>query len=367
MSQEHGSREDLGSPTEPDSDLQVRYEEAIDAMRRGEGDAASPTGEAADCGPIRETGADPESAASEGPTATCELVSFHVLHVMLIWVAPVPAALSGPEFGEEIVIRSSDSRKRQKVRGSREKIDPDLQKNRLEMEDDAKRTLQLQNLDAADNDPGSPTDCSRPETPGAGSDQQAPVPSVDSGRRKRRRSGEGALERPLKSRKPQEVLPLAERGGGRGREKADFDWGNYIQSLEDQRENIAPVQVFYDDGGRVVGTWRGSFRTNLPGYRFKTFYGSDRTPSVGSLDPSMRRTDSERLPEAGQCEPSQTADQRSRMSTTHSTTASRTVASGGKAETGGSSISGDTAVDYRRSIAGAEQASPEPAGSKERG
>lgn len=262
--------------------------------------------------------------------------------------------------------KSPDNRIRQKGKRKAKETDSGLQKNRQGTEDDAKRTLQLQDLDAAGNDPGSPTDCSRPETPGARSDQQASVPSLDSRRRKRRGSGEEALERPLKSCKPQGVLPSAERGEDRGGEKADFDWGSYVQSLEDQRENLGPVQVFYDDGGRVVGTWRGNFRTNLPGYRSKTFYGSDRAPSVGSFDPSMCRTHPERLPGTGRREPGQAGEQSSRTLTAHSTAASRTVVLEDKANMEGSSVSVNTVVGQHQSTAGAKQSSPKSAGFEER-
>lgn len=286
---------------------------------------------------------------------------------MLTWTVSVPVALSRPEAGEGVVGESSVSHKRQKARRNMKKTDSGLRRYGQEVEDDVKRILQLQSPDAAGRQPGPPTDFFRLETLSAESDQQACMPSVELGRRKRRRSGEGALERPLKGRKPQGALPSAETDRDRGGEKPGFDWEGYVRSVKDQKENIAPIQALYDDDGRVVGTWRGEFRIEFPGHRFRTFYDAGRAPSVGSSDPSMRRIHPGRFPGAGQCKPTQAGEQSSQASTIRSATAPRTVASEGKAETGGSSMSGDTAVDYRRSIAGAEQASPEPADSKERG
>lgn len=80
MSREQESYEDVGSPTEPDSDLQVRYAEAIDAMRRERRDAAPSPGEAPDRGPIGEAGANLGSMAPGSLGATCELTPSHMLH-----------------------------------------------------------------------------------------------------------------------------------------------------------------------------------------------------------------------------------------------------------------------------------------------
>lgn len=298
--------------------------------------------------------------ASEGLSATCELITFHMLPVMSTRVAPISVTPCRPETHEGVAKISSDSRKRQKVRRDGKMVDSGLRKNVQEMEDDMKRTLQLQSFDAADKGSRSPTDLSRLETPGDRSDQRKSMPSVEPGRRKRGLSGEAVLERPFKSRKPQGVLPSAERDEDRGREKAVFGVHDYVQTMEDHREKIAPIQVFCDDDGRVVGTWRGNLQTDLPGYRFKFFYGVDRVPSIGSLDLLMRRSHPERFSGAEQCVPSQAGEQSSRMSIMYSMTAPKTVASEDKAEMEGPSTSGNTAMgrlmvaERHQSIAGAQ-------------
>ncbi|KAK4981919.1 hypothetical protein LTR66_009602 [Elasticomyces elasticus] len=201
-----------------------------------------------------------------------------------------------------------------------------------------KRAPQRQSFDAADKDAGSPTGFSRFEIPtrtyAVGWVEPPQTSTVW-------RSGLGTTP---KSRKPQGALPSAETDKGQGGEKAVVDMKDYIRTLEDHKEKIAPIQVFYNDDGRVVGMWRGNLQIGLPEYRFMTFYGIDRVPSIGSLAPSMRRSHPERFSGTGQCKPSQADEQSSQVTTMHSTTAPKAVASEDKAEMEGASISGNTAM-----------------------
>ncbi|KAK4981005.1 hypothetical protein LTR28_009534 [Elasticomyces elasticus] len=143
-----------------------------------------------------------------------------------------------------------------------------------------KRAPQRQSFDAADKDAGSPTGFSRFEIPtrtyAVGWVEPPQTSTVW-------RSGLGTTP---KSRKPQGALPSAETDKGQGGEKAVVDMKDYIRTLEDHKEKIAPIQVFYNDDGRVS----------------------------------------------------------SQVTTMHSTTAPKAVASEDKAEMEGASISGNTAM-----------------------